>query len=54
MLYLPLVGSLTLFREGPSIWSHFENQASEQGLFGGIVEGSISDALKSLISNNLG
>jgi hypothetical protein len=47
--YLPLVGSLTLFREGPHFWNHFENQASEQGLFGGIVEGSISDKIKSRI-----
>jgi len=29
--YLPLVGALTLFREGPHLWNHFENQASEQG-----------------------
>jgi hypothetical protein len=38
--YLPLVGSVTLFREGPHFWNHFENQASEQGRFGGIVNGS--------------
>jgi hypothetical protein len=45
--YLPLVGSLTLFREGPHFWNHFENQASEQGQFGGIVGQSLSPALMS-------
>lgn len=39
--YLPLVGSVTLFREGAHFWNHFENQASEQGQFGGIVQGSV-------------
>jgi hypothetical protein len=41
ILYLPLVGSVTLCREGPYFWNHFENQASEEGLFGGIVNGSV-------------
>jgi hypothetical protein len=40
--YLPLVGSLTLFREGRHFWNHFENQASEEGLFGGLVGGSLA------------
>jgi hypothetical protein len=40
-IYLPLVGSVTLFREGPRFWNHFENQASEIGLFGGLVNGSV-------------
>jgi hypothetical protein len=40
-LYLPFVGALTLFREGRHRWNHFENQASEQGQFGGLVSGSI-------------
>lgn len=40
-LYLPLVGAVTLLREGPHWWNHFENQASEQGLFGGLVNGSV-------------
>ena len=40
-LYLPLVGPVTLFREGPYRWNHFENDASAQGQFGGIVGGSI-------------
>lgn len=39
--YLPLVGSVTLFREGPHFWNHFENQASELGQFGGLVRGSV-------------
>jgi hypothetical protein len=43
--YLPLVGSVTRLREGPRFWNHFENQASELGLFGGIVNGSVCAAL---------
>lgn len=39
--YLPLVGAVTLFREGPHPWNHFENDASEQGLFGGVVNGTV-------------
>jgi hypothetical protein len=38
---LPLVGAVTLFREGPHLWNYFENQASEQGQFGGLVCGSV-------------
>jgi hypothetical protein len=45
IFYLPVVGSLTLYREGPHWWNHFENQASEQGQFGGIVNGSVCDEL---------
>jgi hypothetical protein len=41
LLYWPIVGAVTLFREGPHWWNHFENQASEQGQFGGIVNGSV-------------
>ena len=41
LLYLPIVGAFTLFREGPHWWNHFENQASELGQFGGIVNGSV-------------
>jgi hypothetical protein len=40
-LYLPVVGAVTLFREGPHWWNYFENRASEQGQFGGIVNGSV-------------
>jgi hypothetical protein len=43
--YLPLVGSVTLFREGPRPWNRFENEASEQGLFGGIVNRSVCGRL---------
>jgi hypothetical protein len=44
-LYLPVVGAVTLFREGSHWWNYFENQASEQGMFGGIVNGSVCDVL---------
>ena len=40
-LYLPLGAAFTLFREGPAWYNHFENQASAEGLFGGIVGGSV-------------
>jgi hypothetical protein len=43
--YLPLGAVLTLFREGPHLWNRFENQASEQGLFGGVVNGSVLPGL---------
>ncbi len=43
--FLPVVGALTLFREGLHWWNHFENQASETGQFGGIVSGSVCPAL---------
>src|SRR5581483_7337111 len=39
--YLPVVGAVTLFREGPRWWNHFENRASEEGQFGGFVNGSV-------------
>jgi hypothetical protein len=48
-LYLPVVGAVTRFREGPHWWNHFENDASEQGQFGGIVEGSVSAAMRALV-----
>src|SRR5579885_3037310 len=41
MLYWPIGGAFTLFREGPHWWNRFENQASEIGHFGGIVNGSV-------------
>lgn len=44
-LYLPFVGMVTLFREGPHPWSYFENQASRLGQFGGIVKGSVCPKL---------
>ncbi|OAI46126.1 hypothetical protein AYO44_11845 [Planctomycetaceae bacterium SCGC AG-212-F19] len=45
VFYLPIVGSVTLFREGPHWWNHFENDASAQGQFGGIVTGSVWEEL---------
>lgn len=44
-LYLPCGAAFTLSREGPSWRSWFENQASAEGLFGGIVNGSVSAEL---------
>lgn len=43
--YWPAGALLTLFREGHGWWHHFENEASEQGLFGGIVNGSVAPDL---------
>lgn len=49
-VYLPLVGSTTLFQEGPCPWNRFENEASAEGLFGGLVNGSVApDALAELL-----
>jgi hypothetical protein len=45
VLYWPIGGTLTLFREGAHWWNHFENQASEEGLFGGIVNGTVCGRL---------
>jgi hypothetical protein len=50
--YLPLVGLVTLFGEGPHPWNHFENQASEQGQFGGLVNGSVRAELSPLLKPN--
>ncbi len=47
--YLPVVGSVTLFREGPYPWNRFENEASEVGQFGGVVHGSVSSELARLV-----
>ncbi len=44
-LYLPAGACFTLFREGTHWYNHFENQASEDGLFGGIVNGSVCPKL---------
>ncbi len=45
-LYLPIVGAVTVFGEGPRPWNRFENDASEQGQFGGIVPDSVCSALR--------
>jgi hypothetical protein len=50
LIYLPVVGSVTLFGEGRHLWNHFENQASELGQFGGLVNGSVCRALANLQS----
>jgi hypothetical protein len=47
LLYWPIGGAFTLFREGPHWWNGFENQASELGQFGGIVNGSVGHELMS-------
>jgi hypothetical protein len=53
-LYLPVVGAVTLFREGIHWWNHFENDASEQGQFGGIVNGSVcKDLMDSLTTREI-
>jgi hypothetical protein len=44
-IYLPLVGSVTWFQEGPNPWNRFENEASEEGLFGGLVNHSVCPEL---------
>jgi hypothetical protein len=44
-LYLPTGALFTFWREGSRWYNHFENQASEQGQFGGIVNGSVSAEL---------
>jgi hypothetical protein len=48
--YLLVGAALTLFREGPRPWNRFENQASELGQFGGIVNGSVCAALMSRLT----
>jgi hypothetical protein len=40
--YWPIGATFTLLREGPRFWHRFENEASEQGMFGGFVSGSVS------------
>lgn len=44
VLYLPIVGAVTALGEGPHFWNYFENQASSEGQFGGIVPGSLIEA----------
>lgn len=43
--YLPLVGAVTLCREGDRWYNFFENEASGQGQFGGILKGTICPRL---------
>jgi hypothetical protein len=44
-LYWPAGAAFTFYREGSHWWNGFENEASEQGLFGGIVNDSVCPAL---------
>jgi hypothetical protein len=48
-LYLPTGALFTFWREGEHWWNHFENQASAEGLFGGIVNGSVHPRLAHLL-----
>jgi hypothetical protein len=50
--YLPVVGALTLFREGPHWWNYFENQASADGQFGGLVNGSVCPELMARLARD--
>jgi hypothetical protein len=46
-LYWLIGGLVTQFREGTGWIHHFENQASETGVMGGIVEGSVRYCIRS-------
>jgi hypothetical protein len=50
LFYWPVGGALTLFREGPHWYNRFENQASAEGMFGGIVPGSVCEQLRPLLT----
>jgi hypothetical protein len=45
LLYWPIGATFTLFQEGRHWWNWFENEASEEGQFGGIVNGSVHPEL---------
>ena len=47
VFYLPTGAIFTLLREGDRWWNWFENQASDAGMFGGIVNGSVHPKLTS-------
>lgn len=44
--YWPIGATFTLFREGHGFWHAFENEASEHGVFGGIVNGSVREGIR--------
>ena len=44
-LYWPVGALFTLWREGKHFWNSFENQASAEGQFGGLVNGSVCPEL---------
>jgi hypothetical protein len=52
VFYWPVGGALTLFREGPHWYNRFENQASAEGMFGGIVPGSVCPRLIRILNKN--
>ena len=54
VLFWPLGAAFTLFREGPHWYNHFENQASEDGEFGGIINGSVCEELMARMPMNKG
>jgi hypothetical protein len=53
LLYLPVGAAFTLWREGPAWYNHFENQASENGQFGGIVNDSVCQELMCRVITDL-
>jgi hypothetical protein len=48
-LYWMIGALVTQAREGKRFWNQFENQASETGMFGGIVSGSVCSRLQPLL-----
>jgi len=53
LLYWPIGAALTLCREGRHWYNRFENQASETGIFGGIVPGTVCERLQTILRNPL-
>jgi hypothetical protein len=49
-LYWPVGAVFTLYREGPHWYNWFENQASAEGMFGGLVGGSVCPELLPLLT----
>jgi hypothetical protein len=49
LVYWPVGALFTLWREGPHWWNWFENQASAEGQFGGIVNGSVCAELQARV-----
>lgn len=53
LVYWPIGALFTLWREGKGFHHWFENAASETGLFGGLVNGSVHPELMARITNDL-
>lgn len=51
-VYWPIGAAFTLWREGPRWYNHFENQASAEGVFGGIVKGSVCKELMTRVKRS--